>query len=89
MHKHVVRCLASAKTEHGGPEQGVEGDDVFADEVVLLCLVVGHVLFKTAVVRIFSAVLGTTLVEPVLQRGQVAHGRIQPHIEVLARRPID
>ena len=43
MHKHVIGRFAAAEVQHGGPEQGVEGDDVFADEVVLLQLVEGHV----------------------------------------------
>ena len=32
----VGRGFTAAKVQHGGPEQGVEGDDVFADEMVLL-----------------------------------------------------
>ncbi|MNV47167.1 hypothetical protein D3C71_1390260 [compost metagenome] len=43
VHEHVVGRLAAAEVQHGGPEQGVEGDDVLADEVVLLHRRVGHV----------------------------------------------
>ena len=57
MHKHVVGCFAAAEMQHGGPEQGVEGDDVFADEVVLLQLLVRHV----------SVVAFAALVEQVFQ----------------------
>ena len=61
--------------QHGGPKQGVEGDDVFANEVVLLQGGVGHV----------SGIVFTALVEQVFERGEVAHRRVQPHIEVLTR----
>ena len=76
MHADFGGRFAAAEFQHGGPEQGVEGDDVFADEVDLLQGRVGHV----------SVVIFTALVQEVFQRGQVAHGRIQPHIKVFARR---
>ncbi len=42
VHKHGVGHLAAAELQHGRPEQRVEGDDVLADEVVLLGGRVGH-----------------------------------------------
>ena len=60
--------------QHGGPEQGVEGDDVLADEVDLLQIRVGHV----------GGIVLPPLVQQVLERGQVAHRRIQPDIKILA-----
>ena len=69
--------------QHGGPEQRVEIGDVFADEVVLLGGRVGN---EVAVAARFSAgSQGAALVEVVLQRGQIANGRVQPNVEVFAR----
>ena len=79
VHKHIVGRFAAAEMQHGGPEQGVKGDDVFADEVVLLQLVVGHV----------GVVVFAAFVQQVLQRRQVAHGRVEPHIKVFGWCPID
>ena len=53
----------------------MEGDDVLADEVVLLER--GSAMLVVAFAALF---------QQVLQRREVAHGRIQPHIEILARR---
>ena len=79
MHKDLVRRLAAAEFQHRRPEQGVEGDDVLADEVHLLQRRVGHVGGK-----VFAAP-----VQQVFQRGQVANRRVQPDVEVLARRVRD
>jgi len=79
VHEHRVRRLAAAELQHGRPEQGVEGDDVLADEVELLQRRVGHV----------GSVVFAAFFEQVLQRSQVAHRGIQPHIEVLAGRARD
>ena len=76
VHEHAVGRLAAAEVQHGGPEQGVEGDDVLADEVVLLKQRVGHV----------GVVAFAALFQQVLERREVAHGRVQPHVEVLAGR---
>ena len=84
MHEHVVRRLAAAELQHRRPEQGVEGDDVFADEVVLLGVISLDVFVKAAGVAVLG--LGAAFVEPVFERRQVAHRRVQPHVEVLARR---
>ena len=76
VHKDRIRCFAAAELQHGGPEKRVEGDDVLADEVVLLQLRLRHV----------SLVILAAFVEQVFQRCQVTHGRVQPHVEVFARR---
>ena len=43
VHVDVVRHLAAREIQHRRPEQGVEGDDVLADEVHLLELRVGQI----------------------------------------------
>ena len=75
VHEHRVGHLAAREMQHGGPEQGVEGDDVLADEVVLLHLGVGHEGVKVP----------AGLAEVVLERSQIADRRVQPHVKVLAR----
>ena len=70
--------------QHGGPEQRVEIGDVFADEVVLLGGRVGNEVVIAA--RFAAGSQGAALVKVVLQRGQIANGRVQPHVEVFARR---
>ena len=57
VHKNIGRRFAAAEMQHGRPEQGVEGDDVLADEVVLLQIGLGHV----------GGVILTSLVQQVLQ----------------------
>ncbi len=61
--------------QHGRPEQGVEGDDVFADEVVLLQAWGGHV----------GVVVFAALFQQVLQGGEVTDRGVQPDIKVFAR----
>ncbi len=63
--------------KHGRPEQGVEVDDVLADEVVKL----GGRVF--APVRIEVQVRATCA--EVLEAGHVADRRIEPDVEVFAR----
>ena len=63
--------------QHGRPEQGVEIEDVFADEVVHLGLAVGFEVFVE---------IDADAVAQVLERRHVAHGRVQPHVEIFARR---
>ena len=77
VHVQRVRRLAAGELQHGGPEQRVEVDDVLADEVDL---------FGVAV-RVEQRVeIQAGLVAIGLERGQVAHRRVQPDVEVLARR---
>ena len=68
------RPLVAGGVEHRGPEEAVEADDVLADEVVALRggVAPGH-LERRAVAA-----------APVLQGGEVADGRVEPHVEVLA-----
>ena len=42
---HASRSAVAGEMQHGGPEQGVEIEDVFADEVVHLGLAVGFEIF--------------------------------------------
>ena len=35
MHKYACGCFAAAKVQHGRPKQGVKGDDIFANEVLI------------------------------------------------------
>ena len=82
--EHRIGCFAATEMQHGRPEQGVEIGDVFADEVILLGGGVGHKFFIAACLA--AGGQRAAFVEIVFQRGQVADGRIQPHIEILARR---
>jgi hypothetical protein len=83
VHEDVGGHLAAAEVQHGRPEQGVEVGDVLADEVVLLHRRVGDELLERAGLAVPG--LGAALAEVALQRGQVAHRRVEPHVEVLAR----
>ena len=76
MHEDIVRHLQSGEVQHRRPEQRVEVGDVLADEVVLLGRRVGHEGF----------IVAAGLREIILQRRQVTDRRVQPHVEVLARR---
>ena len=65
--------------EHGGPKQRVEVDDVLADDVDDLRLVAAGLPVGVEVLPIVCA--------PPLGRGDVADGRVEPHVEVLSRVP--
>ncbi len=71
----VVDDRVAREIEHRRPEQQVERDNILADEVQLLG---GRVVQERLDIQ-------TLLVEVVLQAGQVADRRVQPHIEELAR----
>ena len=60
--------------QHGGPEQGVEIRDVFANEVVLLDLGVVDV----------GVVVHTNFAQIVFERSQIANGCIEPHVKIFA-----
>ncbi|MNQ13942.1 hypothetical protein D3C85_268700 [compost metagenome] len=77
MHVDRGRLAQARAFEHGRPEQGVEVDDVLADEVVQL----GRRVLAPEGVEIQ---LGSARAE-VLEAGHVADGGVQPDIEVLAR----
>ena len=76
MDEHISRRFAAAEMQHGRPEQGVEGDDVFANKVVLLQIRLGQV----------GGVVLAAFFQQVFQRSQITHWRVQPHIKILARR---
>ena len=61
--------------EHGGPEQGVEVDDIFTDKVIQL----GFAVFIPVMIKIYAF-----SVAQVFKAGHVANRRIQPHIKILA-----
>ena len=62
--------------QHGGPEERVEVDDIFADKVIYL----GIRAFVPVAVEV-----DTFAVTQVLEAGQKANWRIQPDIKVFAR----
>ena len=68
--------MLAAEMQHRWPEQRVEGDDVLADEMELLGGWVGHE----------GVVINTDLAKVVFQGRQVANRRVEPHIEIFARR---
>ena len=76
MHEHAGGRAIAHTAEHGRPEQGVEVDDVLADEMIELGAVTG--------LPVSIEVIAAALAEH-LEAGHVAHGRIQPHVEVFAR----
>ncbi len=80
VHVHRVRRLASGELQHRGPEQRVEVHDVLADEVDLFRGAGGIEQF----VEIHALDRAIRL-----QRRQVAHGGVQPDVEILARRVRD
>ena len=76
MHEHIVRYFQARKMQHRRPEQCMEIRDVLADEMVLLGRRIGHEGIEVA----------AGLAEIILQRREVADRRVEPDIEVLARR---
>ncbi len=63
--------------QHRRPEQGVEVNDVLADEVIDLGVRIGLPV---------AVKVDALLLAQVLEAGEVADRRVQPHVEVLARR---
>ena len=58
-------------------------NNVFADEVILLYLVVSQKLIEAAC---FAVQFGFTGFKIIFQTGQIADGRIHPHIKIFAGR---
>ncbi len=77
VHVDGVRRLAAGELQHGGPEQRVEVHDVLADEVNLFGVAVG--VEQGVEVHALDRAIR-------LERRQVAHRRVQPDVEILARR---
>ena len=75
---HRGGCAQATARQHRRPEQGVKTDDVLADEVIQLGSAAGFQVFIEVEIAAFVA--------QVFETGEVAHGRIEPDIEVLARR---
>ncbi len=76
VHVHPVGCLATGEMQHRRPEEHVEIDDVLADEVHLFR---GRVGKKRLEIQAALRAQG-------LERGEIADRRIEPDIEILARR---
>ncbi|MNV17558.1 hypothetical protein D3C71_1083510 [compost metagenome] len=70
------RRAQAGAMQHRRPEQAVEIDDVLAEEVVQLGAAVGGHHGLEVVARLGAQVL---------EAGQVADRRVQPHVEILAR----
>ena len=74
---HAGRRAVAGAMQHRRPEQSVEVDDVLADEVMQFGVRAGHQV--VVVVDASAVAIGA-------EAGQIADRRIQPDIEVLARR---
>ena len=72
MNEDIGRRFAAAEMQARWEEQGVEGHNVFANEMVLLNCRVSHI----------GIVVFTALFQQVFERRQITNGRIQPHIKV-------
>ena len=83
MHENIVRHFAPGEMQHRRPEQRVKVNDVLADEVILLDLVVGHEFIKAA---LLAVCLCFAQFEIGFEAGQIADRRIQPYVKVLSRR---
>ena len=83
MHEDVVGRVHAGKLQHGRPEQRMEVDDVLADE---MHLTVRPLRILTGL-RVDEGIeVQAALLAQRLQRGQVAHRGVQPHVEILTRR---
>ena len=76
VHAYLIGRAKAGAAEHGGPEQGVEVDDVLADKMVQLAACAPGP--ETIKVDVFPTA-------EVFEAGHVADGGIQPDVEVLAR----
>src|SRR6266851_850302 len=76
----VVRRLVAGELEHRRPEQGVEVDDVLADEVDHLGVRRGEEFLEAARLAVLAGLAG---VEIVFQAREIADRRIQPDIQIL------
>ncbi|CNT58407.1 Uncharacterised protein [Salmonella enterica subsp. enterica serovar Bovismorbificans] len=82
MNEQVGRLTEVAAFQHGRPEQAVEIDDVFADKVIQLGVgVFFPVLIKTGRV--------TALIAQIFEGAHIANRRVQPDVEIFARRVRD
>ena len=82
MYEQVGRLAEVAAFQHCWPEQAVEVNDVFTDEVVQLGIGIFFPVFVEA-----DGV--AALVTQILERPHVANRRIQPDVEIFARRVRD
>ena len=79
VHEQVGRLTELAAFQHRRPEQAVEVDDVLADKVIQL----GRGVFLPVFVEAGGV---AALVAQVLEGAHVADRRVQPDVEVFARR---
>ena len=75
MHENRSRRAVTGAGQHGRPEQGMEINDVLADEMIELGIVAG--------IPIIIEVIVAALAED-FKAGHVADGGIHPDIEVFA-----
>ncbi|CCK07695.1 FIG00733114: hypothetical protein [Cronobacter sakazakii 696] len=80
--KQVGRFTETAAFEHCRPEQAVEVNDIFTDEVIQL----GVRIFFPVLVKAHGI---AALVAQVFERAHVADRRIQPDVKIFARRVRD
>src|SRR4029077_2708334 len=73
----------AGELQHRRPEKRVEVDDVLADEVDLLGVRGGEELLEAARLAVGARLAKR---EVALERGEVADRRVEPDVEVLARR---
>ena len=82
MYEQVGRLAEVAAFQHCWPEQAVEVNDVFTDEVIQL----GIGIFLPVFVEAYGV---AALVTQILEGAHVANRRIQPDVEIFARRVRD
>src|SRR5205823_14685723 len=82
----LVGRLVTGKFQHRRPEQGVEVDDVLADEVDHLRVPRGKELREAARLAALARLAG---IEIVFQRGEVADRRVEPDVEIFSRKAGD
>ena len=79
MNKQVGRLAEVAAFQHGRPEQAVEVNNIFTDEVVQL----GGGVFLPVFIEAYAV---AALVAQILERTHVANRCVQPDVEIFARR---
>ena len=82
MYEQVGRLAEVAAFQHCWPEQAVEVNDVFTDEVIQL----GIGIFLPVFVEAYGV---AALVTQILERPHVANRRIKPDVKIFARRVRD
>ena len=79
--RHLVRC--ARELEHRRPEERVEVDDVLADKMNLPRFGIGQNLLEASRLAGAERRAGRDIL---LQASQIADGRVEPDVKILARR---